>query len=98
MVPELLDMPRVWTLLCGTSMILSVEPEVEFAAALRRAQIAEDRSDAELDQAISLIVKVRHELGLNGSEQPDRKQAREILKHILKDPPWHGGSDKHDVI
>ena len=98
MIPEVLNNSNVRNLLCGASIILSVEPTVQLPEALQRSKIAEGKSDDDLDEAIRLIVQVRQELALNGSEQPDREQARSILRHLLKDPPWNGVSNKYDVL
>jgi len=98
MIPGILDNPNLANLLRGASIILSVEPEVQLLTALHRSKDAEESSENDLIEAIELIEKVRHELKLNGEKAPDRSQAREILKYILKDPPWNRISEKHDGL
>ena len=97
MIPEILNDPNVGNLLRGASIILAVEPKVSLAEALNRSKIAEERSEADLDKARELILKARVALTLNGEKEPDYAQARAILKHMLKDPPWNRISNKHEL-
>lgn len=97
MIPEVLDNPHVGNILRGASIILAVEPRVQLLEALQRSKIAENKTDADLEETINLMTKVRRELDLNGEEDLSRENARKVLKHMLEDPPWNRMSEKHDL-